>query len=121
MEKIFLDANYFIDLIMHRSEAKPDDFESFSIFVSSLSLHIFIYLSKKKLPWEDTTELFDYYNFVAMDVDILSKALCGPTSDFEDNVQLHSAVVSDCSIFLTRDKDILKLGYFGSVRISSSL
>jgi len=43
--------------------------------------------------------------------------MTGPTDDFEDNVQLHSAVMGDCDYFLTMDKKLIKMKYFGKMRI----
>ena len=37
------------------------------------------------------------------------------------NVQLHGAAASACDYFLTSDKALLKLGYFGHMSIVSSL
>ena len=39
--------------------------------------------------------------------------------DFEDNVQLHCAAQANCDFFLTRDEKMLKLGFFGKVRLKS--
>jgi len=52
---------------------------------------------------------------------IIDKALLGPTKDLEDNIQLHSAVEADCDIFLTNDKALLKMGYFGKTKIVDHL
>jgi hypothetical protein len=47
------------------------------------------------------------------------KSLQGPTPDFEDNLQLHSAAIEDCDLFLTNDQELLNMSYFGKVNISS--
>lgn len=47
--------------------------------------------------------------------------LSGPTVDFEDNVQLHSAAEAECEIFLTEDKKLLKLGFFGKTHVVSQI
>ena len=50
---------------------------------------------------------------------ILDKALQGPTKDLEDNIQLHSAAEADCDFFITRDRQLLALGYFGKTKITN--
>lgn len=57
---------------------------------------------------------------IPFDSAIAEKALVGPTSDFEDNVQLHSAAEAECDIFLTEDKKLSDMKFFGKVRIDSS-
>lgn len=44
-------------------------------------------------------------------------SLLGPTEDFEDNIQLNSAVVDDCDFFLTDDKKLLKFKVYKKVKI----
>lgn len=53
--------------------------------------------------------------------DILELALNRPTTDLEDNVQLHSAVQADCDFFLTEDNTLLALKFFGKLQISKQL
>lgn len=52
---------------------------------------------------------------------IMEKALHGPTNDFEDNVQMHSSTQAECDIFLTEDKKLLDLIFFGKMRLNSTL
>lgn len=61
--------------------------------------------------------LTDFVQILNFTQDLALKALEGPTKDFEDNVQLHSARDAGCKIFYTRDSGLLKLGYFGAVQI----
>ena len=61
------------------------------------------------------------FNLIGLDQDILSKALNGPTSDLEDNIQLHSGAEADCDIFLTKDKQLLNMKFFGKLQILSTL
>ena len=53
--------------------------------------------------------------------DILDRALNGPTDDLEDNVQLHSAAEAECDLFLTNDKRLLGLKFFGKAQIIQKL
>ncbi len=49
------------------------------------------------------------------------RALQGPTTDVEDNIQLHSSVEAGCDLFLTHDEALLNLTFFGKMRIASRL
>lgn len=65
--------------------------------------------------------LEESYNMVDFSREISNKALRGPTDDFEDNVQLHSAAQAECDLFLTEDKKLLTLKFFGKTRVVSDL
>jgi hypothetical protein len=41
----------------------------------------------------------DKFQLVDISEDIVIRALQGPTPDFEDNVQLHSAANAECNLF----------------------
>jgi len=58
---------------------------------------------------------------VPFDVVITRLAISGPTDDFEDNVQLHSAAQSDCDYFVTHDSKLLQMKFFGKVKIVEKL
>lgn len=45
----------------------------------------------------------------------------GPGKDLEDNIQLHSCAKNDCDYFLTSDKELLKMVYFGKTKFINSL
>lgn len=52
---------------------------------------------------------------------ILNLATQGPTTDLEDNIQLHSAAEAECDYFLTSDASLLKMKFFGKTRIVPNL
>ena len=119
MVKIFLDTNVFIDAIhRHPEQEVLSMLESSTIFISPLSVHIYCYIYKIKVLGSHLHSQMEKFELVDLNSNIYKKAISGPTNDFEDNVQLHSAVEVDCDIFLTHDKDLLKLGYFGKTKIS---
>lgn len=60
-------------------------------------------------------------NVIPFSEDVLKKSLNGPTSDFEDNVQLHSAAEAECDYFLTNDEKLLKMKFFGKTEIRNSV
>jgi len=88
---------------------------------SPLSVHILFYTQKIKIPTPKISKLLSKIVYVDLSSKILKHSLSGPTSDLEDNIQLHSAVEANCDIFLTSDKKLLKMGYFGKTRISSEI
>lgn len=61
------------------------------------------------------------FNIIDLDKDILDKALESPTKDLEDNIQLHSAAEAECDYFLTEDKGLLKMKFFGKTKIVKNL
>ena len=121
MAKIFLDTNYFIDIIgRNPREEVIKSLLNHSLFISPLSFHIYCYIFKIKIPNESTLEQKDEFQVVEFSEDILNRSLQGPTTDFEDNVQLHSAADADCDVFLTEDKKLMGMKYFGKVKINSN-
>lgn len=119
MAKIFLDTNIFIDLIEKPRDETIDAFANHELFISPLSIHVLLYVSKQKIPYNTVSRLFALFSIVSLDAAICDKAILGPTIDFEDNVQLHSAAEAVCDIFLTRDKELLQMKYFGKMIITS--
>ena len=120
MAKVYLDTNYFIDIIK-RDKNKYTPLSGHLVYVSPLSFHISFYALKLKTPNFSILKIIDELVVIDLNKAILSRALQGPTNDLEDNLQLQSAVESNCDIFLTRDKELLKMGYFGKTKISSNL
>lgn len=122
MANIFLDTNCFIDAI-HRKPEKQilNLLEGHIAYISNLSIHIYCYSQKIKIPNDIIIEQIKKFQVVNFSKNISNNALHGPTSDFEDNVQLHSAAEADCDYFLTNDTRLLKMKFFGKVQLASSL
>jgi predicted nucleic acid-binding protein len=119
MAGIYLDANVFIDLIEGRKEIDSQKLSGHEVYISPLTLHILIYLYKYQIPSDKLNKLKDYFNFVDLTEKISNNSLQGPTKDFEDNIQLHSAVENDCNLFISEDKKLLKMKFFGRTKIIS--
>lgn len=120
MARVFLDTNAYIDAV-HRNVEIIRQFLGHKIFYSPLSTHILFYASNLKVPHQTiraTEEEFEIIDFTSI---ILTKALNGPTSDLEDNTQLHSAAEAECDYFLTSDKKILAMKFFGKTKIVDTL
>jgi predicted nucleic acid-binding protein len=122
MAKIFLDTNYLIDAL-HRKPEKEilASLENHIVYISPLSIHIYCYLFKLKMPHKAALAQIEKFQLVELSEAIVMRSLQGPTGDFEDNVQLHSAADADCQIFLTADKKILHMKFFGKMIIAQKL
>lgn len=120
MAKVFLDTNVFIDAI-HRKPEILDNLMGCALSISPLSIHIYCYSFKKKVPVTMLQSQIRLFEIVDLNTKIVDISTEGPTGDMEDNIQLHSAAEANCDIFLTNDKILLKMGYFGRVKISSAI
>ena len=121
MAKIFLDTNYFIDSVHRKPEREIlESLENNIIHISPLSIQIYCYVFKIKTPDSRIIIQKEKFQIVEFSEDLLDRALQGPTSDFEDNVQLHSAAEAECDIFLTEDRKLLTMNFFGKVKIKDS-
>lgn len=121
MAKIFLDANIFIDIVEKRRKIDKTQFLNHNLFITPLSIHLLTYLYKYKIPAKALKGINQRFSFVPFDGNLTLKALTGPTLDFEDNVQLHSAAEAECDLFLTEDRKLLNLKFFGKTRIVNTL
>lgn len=121
MGNVFLDANTFIDIVENRDPKLLQSLDKHTLFVSTSSLEIWSYVYKLKVSDIEMLDITSLYNLVGVEPDIVMKASTGPTTDLEDNIQVHSAVDAGCDIFLTKDKNLLKMGFFGKTRISSNI
>ena len=117
MVKVFVDTNYFIGLVNRSVETDIEIIDEHQCFISALSCHILFYVNKVKVPDPKLNSFINDFNLIQLSLDVLNRALIGPTSDLEDNIQLHSSIEGDCNFFLTKDKDLLKLKFFGKMRI----
>ncbi len=121
MTKIYLDANYFLDILEKRQEIELDKLNISDLYISPLTIHVFLYIHKIKIPNGNIVEVISRFKIVPISADITDKSLHGPTSDFEDNIQLHCAISGDCDVFLTRDKKLLALKFYGKLKIAAIL
>ncbi|SRR5258708_38133242 len=119
MAKIFLDTNIYIDIIKKRTDRDLEDLQGNELFISPLSIHIIAYVFKYNIPDKELDVNRELFNLVSFDTIIAENALIGPTNDFEDNVQLHSAARAECDVFLTEDKELLDMKFFGKTQIVS--
>lgn len=120
MANIFLDTNIFFD-VAGRDIKKTETLINHRVYLSPLSCHIYCYSEGVVIPDKTLISFFKNFEVVNLSEKIFGNALEGPTKDFEDNIQLHSAKKAKADYFLTSDRKLLKLGYFGKTKIISSL
>lgn len=120
MAKVFLDTNYILDIFMRRTKNLTETGNN-DLFLSPISFSIISYVHKLKMPSDKLQSILKDLFVINFTDTILKKSLTGPTADIEDNIQLHSASSSHCDYFLTSDKKLLKMKYFGEVEIVNSL
>lgn len=120
MARIFLDANSYID-VSKRSKEKLEPLRNNFLFISPLSIHILFYTQKLKVPDGELNKMEELFGIVPLTKYIIDKAVQGPTSDLEDNIQLHSSSEAECDIFLTNDAKLLKMKFFGKTEILSNI
>lgn len=122
MARIFLDSNFVIETVgLRKSEIESENLGSHEVFISPLTIHIVCYAFKRRIPDEIISGFVNQVHVVDLARRLVELALSGPTDDFEDNIQLHSATVADADYFLTHDQELLEIGYFGKTKIVDSL
>ena len=117
MARVFIDTNFYIDLTK-RAKDKWISLKEHLLFISPLSTHILFYARKLKVPDEEINNLQDQFGIIPFTKEILEKALIGPATDLEDNIQLHSAAEAECDLFLTEDQKLLNMKFFGKTQIT---
>lgn len=119
MALIFLDSNFVIETIgLRKSEKESENLKGHEVFISPLTIHIICYVFKIKIPSEIISDFNNQVHIVDLTQKLITPALTGPSDDFEDNIQLHSAAEAECDYFLTNDEKLLKMKFFGKTRIS---
>ncbi len=121
MAKVFLDANYIIGLVNRVPGTDATTLHKHEGFISALSCHILFYVNKINVPNKNINSYLEDFNTVDLKAKTLGKALEGPTNDLEDNIQLLTAAEMNCDYFLTADKKLLKIKFFGNVQIVNTL
>lgn len=119
MAQIFLDANCLIDVFGHRDEDLATLLDPHQLNISALSLHIFAYVEKLHMPTSLLSQISSLVHVVNLTSMIINHSSQGPTPDFEDNIQLHSAVAIGCQYFLTRDVRLLNMKQWREISVIS--
>lgn len=113
--RVLIDTNVLLDVLLSRepwagrSKAVWDaaDAGRFDAFISALSLPNVFYIGRKLAGLEKAhaavTTLLDAFEILPVDRPTLEAAAALPGNDFEDNVQLASALASGMDAVVTRD------------------
>ena len=122
MARIFLDANFVIETIgLRKPASESEQLKGHEGFISPLTIEIICYSFKIDIPSGKIDDFVSQLYLVDFTEKITKLALTGPTDDFEDNVQLHSAAEAECDFFLTHDQGLLNMKFFGKSAIVNSL
>ena len=120
MKKIFLDTNILLDVILKRrfylqnSILVWSDCERKIIdgYVSAISLNNIHYILRKYVSSPRTLEylkcILNIFKIVPLDSTILYQAIDSPERDFEDTIQILSALQIKADCILTRDIEHFK-------------
>jgi predicted nucleic acid-binding protein len=103
MKAVFIDTNVIIDLLLDRKPFSDDSAMIFTLsknkkielFISAISVNNVHYILKKDFGDMETRKiligLLKYLNVIAVEEEILKKALVSTIKDFEDAIQIYSA------------------------------
>lgn len=120
MARVYLDTNAYIDAA-YRNPHVNNQLLALEVYYSPLSTHILFYTFKLPIPQPTIDILESKFKVVDLTTNILRNALRGPTKDLEDNIQLHSSADAECDYFLTSDKKLLAMKFFGKTKIVDTL
>lgn len=116
MRSIFIDTNVLIDLLVDRKPFSKHAIEIFSLaetkeinlYTSSHTIATTYYVLKKYSDESELRKIFygllDFVKIIAVDENVVRKALMSTTKDFEDGIPLMSAItVKKIDSIITRN------------------
>lgn len=110
-DRIFLDTNLLMELLFNRAKAdicrdilqKPEK----TFCISALSVHICNYfLEKSGHNPSELQSFFEAFEITPLDKNVLGLSYTIFNQDFEDAIQVASAIVANCQEIYTLDKQI---------------
>jgi predicted nucleic acid-binding protein len=117
MKKVLLDTNIILDIALKREPYFASAFKLFELidkgvieaFVTGSSITDIFYIARRDLGSNIARnfliELVEVVPVVGVDHSVIVSALNSEIKDFEDAVQVFSAISSDINIVITRNKD----------------
>jgi predicted nucleic acid-binding protein len=120
MEKLFVDTNIVIDLLQKREEFYKEAQELFTLSdkkkvtlcISSLTIANTYFLLSKHYNSNDARKILAKFKVLVvvlpMDDKIIELALTSDLKDFEDAIQLYTALENNADIIITRNKKDFK-------------
>lgn len=116
MEKLFVDTNIVLDLLQKREEFYKESQELFTLadkkkvklFVSSLTIANTYYLLSRHYDSINARKIITKFKvlveILALNSKIIDLALASDLRDFEDAIQLCTAIENNMDMILTRNK-----------------
>jgi predicted nucleic acid-binding protein len=117
MKHVFLDTNILIDFLSDRKPFSESAAQIISmsengalnIYISAISFNNIFYILKSSTTNSKLmsllSELEDIANIIPLDAEILRKSIQSGMKDFEDAIQLFSAMsLKNISVFITRNE-----------------
>jgi predicted nucleic acid-binding protein len=126
--KIFLDTNILLDVLAKREPFYPASAEIWSLAesgtvqgcISAISFNNVYYVVRKtagKYKADQALHILrDIFAPVAPDTLILNQAIDSTMDDFEDAIQIHSAIRAGAEFLITRNP-----GHFAKVKINMAI
>jgi predicted nucleic acid-binding protein len=118
IQKVFLDTNVIMDLILEREpfskEAKTiftvKDEYGFDIFISALSIANIAYSLDRsgKKPHDTISKLLYWVSIIDLSVNTIKETALSKFDDFEDGLQYFCAFSIDADVIITRNKKDFK-------------
>lgn len=118
IQKVFLDTNILIDLMLNRMPFagyaekifKLRDEYDYEIYISALSVANIVYVLNhtNKSPHAVVGKLMQLTEIVNFTKDIFNQTLQSKFNDFEDGIQHSSAIFVDADVIVTRNKKDFK-------------
>ena len=113
--RVFADTNILFDVFLERGEFYDNSAQIWSlaerkiaeVFISAISFNNVFYTMRKIADAENAQRAVEAMNanFVTIPLtqDIITKAIVTKLPDFEDALQLFSAVIAECDVIVTRN------------------
>ena len=115
MNRIFVDTNILLDVALHRDQFVADSARIWTAcesrqatgLISAISLNNIHYIARKRISSADALEcvrhILNIFTVVPLDAPILRMAVDFPQKDFEDAIQIFSALQAKADCIVTRD------------------
>lgn len=116
MNRVFLDTNVLLDVLLHREPFVGDSARvldmgfkgKVELYATPLTFATCLFVARKSLGYANALDalkiLERYISIAPMDSAQLHKALYATAPDFEDMLQYHAAMATGCSHIITRNE-----------------
>ncbi len=110
---IFLDTNIFVDVLSNRANWYEESAEIINRVavgkekgcISALTIpNLWYVLGEKRESIHEIKDIIKNFKVASLTPQIIETAFDSPIGDFEDAIQLHSAISNKCDFLITRNK-----------------